>query len=183
MNSTLIQSTFTYFAKFPLLAGVLKNFNKTTGTTGYNTLLAAITALTPNSLITNLNDYIFGADIISVAKRIEPLTGIYLYIDYGNIYDTLLEPMKTEQAEFTIAVTIARKTQPDDLDPVEQLLLSDTTLGMLTELKDIARADAKTNHFLKYLNFPTDITPWFAADLFNSVGWTMTFKIKGIHLI
>jgi hypothetical protein len=185
MNATLIQDTFIYFAKFPLKAGVLKNFTKDASIvlTGYGTLKAAINDLIPHSLISGLDDYIFGSDLMAVIKRVEQVSGIYLFVDYGNLYDALLEPMKTEQGEFTIGVTVARKSQPDDLDPIEQVLMSDVTLGMITQLKDLARIEAKTSPFLKQLTFPVDITPWFAADLFNSVGWTMTFRIKGIHLI
>jgi len=185
MNATLIKDTFTYFAKFPLKAGVLKNFSKNISSyfTGYDTFKAAITALTPHSLITNLDEYIFGSDLMSVTKRVEHVNGIYLFVDFGNIYDTLLEPMKTEQGEFTIAVTVARKTPADDLDSIEQILLSDITLAMITTLKDLARIDTKTSPFLKHLTLPLDITPWFARDLFNSTGWTITFKVKGIHLV
>jgi hypothetical protein len=185
MNASLIKDCFTYFAKYPLKAGVLNNFTKSSSEyfSGYDTLLAAITALTPHSLITNLNEYIFGSDLVSVIKRVEHCDGIYLFVDYGNIYDNLLEPMKTEQGEFTIAIIVARKTQPDDIDAVEQVLLSDITLAMISSLKDTAKVDANSNHFLKYLTFPTDLSPFFARDLFNSVGWTMTFRTKGFHLI
>lgn len=185
MNATLIQDIFKYFAKFPLMAGVLKNFNRPASdpADAYDTFKAAIAAITPNSLITDLNDYIFGVDIMSVKKRVEAINGIYLFVDYGNIYDTLLEPMKTEQGEFNISVTIARKTQPDDKDQIEQILLADKTLGMITELKDTAKYDANRNHFLKNLTFPAEISPLFVPDLFNSVGWTMTFRIKGAHLV
>ena len=185
MNASLIQDTFKYFAKYPVLNGVLKNFQRTAAdpADAYDTFKATIAALTPNSLISGLQDYIFGADILAIQKRIENTTGIYLYIDYGNISDTLMEPMKTEIGTFTIGVTIAKKSQPDDLDPVQQLLIADATMAMLSQLKDIAKADAHTNKFLKNLTFPLDITPWFAPDFFNSIGWTMTFQTRGVHLI
>jgi len=185
MTTTLIQDTFKYFAKYPLMSGVLKNFNKPVSdpVTAYDTFKASIAEITPNSLITDLNDYIFGVDIISLKKRVEAIDGIYLFIDYGNIYDTLIEPMKTEQGEFNIAVTIAKKTQPDDKDQIEQVLLADKTLGMITQLKDTAKYDANRNHFLKYLTFPTEISSLFMPDISNSVGWTMTFRIKGAHLV
>lgn len=185
MTTSLIQDCFTYFAKFPLKAGVLKNFTKDSSVyfSGYDTLKTAINNLATHSLIANLNEYIFGSDLAAVVKRVEHCDGIYLFVDYGNIYDTILEPMKTEQGEFVIAVTIARKTQPDDIDDVERVLLSDITLGMISQLKDTAKSDAKTNHFLKYLTFPADLSPFFARDLFNSVGWTMTFKVMGYSLI
>lgn len=185
MKATLIRDTFTYFARFPQLAGVLKNFQRAAKDPAddYDTFRASITSLDPHSLISGLTDYVFGDDVLSIHKRIENISGIYLYVDYGNINDTLLEPMKTEQGEFTIAVTIAKKTQPDDLDPVQQIIIADTTMAMLSRLKDIAKAEANHNRFLKNLTFPLDIIPWFAPALFNSLGWTMTFKVRGVHLI
>jgi hypothetical protein len=184
MNATLIQDTFKYFAKYPLKAGVMKNFGKESSTyfTGYDTLKTAVNALNPHSLIPNLDEYIFGSDLSIVSRRIEAISGIYLFVDFGNIYDTLLEPMKTEVGEFTIAVTIARKIPSSDLDSIEHILLSDITLGMITQLKDLAKAD-RSNIYLKNLTFPNDITPWFARDLWNSTGWTMTFKTRGAHLV
>jgi hypothetical protein len=184
MNATLIQDTFKYFAKYPLKAGVMKNFTKASSTyfTGYDTLKTAVNALDPHSLISNLDEYIFGSDLLTVSKRIEQVNGIYLFVDFGNIYDSLLEPMKTEVGEFTIAVTVARKTPSQDLDSIEQILLSDITLGMITQLKDMAKAD-RSNIYLKNLTFPADISPWFVPELFNSTGWTMTFKTRATHLI
>lgn len=180
----LIQDTFKYFAKFPLKAGVMKNFSKDSSLfTGYDTLKTTMTALTPHSLITNLDEYVFGNDLMSVTKRIEQINGIYLFVDYGNVYDYLIEPQKTEQAEFVISVTIARKTVAGDLDTIDKILLSDVTLGMISALKNIAHYDANHTIFLKNLTFPVDISPWFAQDLFNSTGWTMLFKMKGVHLV
>jgi hypothetical protein len=181
---TLIQDTFKYFAKFPLKAGVMKNFTKDSSLlSGYDTLKAAVSALTPHSLITNLDEYVFGSDLMTVTKRIEQINGIYLFVDFGNIYDSLIEPMKTEQAEFVISITIARKTTTGDQDSIDMILLSDITLSMLCALKDIAKSDANHSVFLKHLTFPVDISPWFASDLFNSTGWTMTFKTRGAGLI
>jgi hypothetical protein len=185
MNADLLKTIFTYFAKFPEKAGVLKNFTKGTSGlyAGYDTLKSDITALAPHSLVPGITDFVFGSDMTSVIKRIEQISGIYLFVDYGNIYDYLLEPMKSETGEFVIAITVARKIQPDDIDAIEQLLLGDITLGMLTQIKDLARQDSNQNIFLKYLTFPNDFSPWFARDLFNSTGWTMTFKVKGAQLV
>lgn len=185
MNATLLQDTFKYFAKYPLMEGVMKNFQRSAASPAdaYDIYKASIAAISPNSLISGLTDYIFGADIMAVRQRIESTTGYYLFIDYGNIYSSELEPMKTQQEEFVISITIAKKSQPDDIDPVQEMIIADTTMSMLSQLKDLVKADAKTNHFLKYLTFPADITPWFAPDLFNSIGWTMTFKVTGYSMI
>ncbi len=185
MTSTLIRDTFTYFARFPALAGVLKNFTKDTSGSyaGYDILKTVITALSPNSLIVGLDDYVFGADIFSIKKRIEQFSGIYLFIDYGNISDSLQEPYRTEQADFVIAVTVARKIHLNDIDQIEQVLLADKTLAMISEIKDITKADKRSSAFTQQMIFPAEISPWFAADLFDSTGWTMSFRIRGVHLI
>ncbi len=138
MNATLIRDTFTYFAKFPFLAGVVKNFNKDNSGyfTGYDTLKTTISVLDTHSIIPGLDDYVFGVDENIVKKRIEQINSIYLFVDYGNISSGLIEPQKTEQGEFIIAVTVARKTPPDDFDPVESILLADKTLEIITTIKD-----------------------------------------------
>ena len=185
MNATLIADTFAYFAKYPLLAGVLKNFVKNSSPyfTGYDTLKQTATNLTPNSIIPGITDYVFGVDENIVKNRIEQINGIYLFVDYGNLNSSLTEPQKTEVGELIIAVTVARKTPPNDLDSIESILLADKTLEYITTIKDTMKHESQRSIFLKNMVFPVDISPWFARELFNSCGWTMSFRKRGVHLI
>lgn len=194
MNATLIRDTFKYFAKFPLLAGVQSNFNKSDssyfpplegagGGGSYATLKAEIAALTTHSLIPGITDYVFGVDETVVKKRIEQINGIYLFVDYGNISDMLSGEPKVETGELIIAVTVARKTPLDGFDTIESLLLADKTLEYISTIKDTMKTDSKSVAYVKPMTFPAEISPWFARELFNSCGWTMTFRKKGVHLI
>ena len=41
----------------------------------------------------------------------------------------------------------------------------------------------KSDSFINRLQFPNEITPFFARELSNSYGWTLMFKMEGIDMI
>ena len=185
MNSTLMRDTFAYFAKFPLLSGVKKNFTKTSSGTfiDYAAFKARIDGLSENSLLADITDYIFGVDENIIKKRIQDINGIFLFIDYGNLITDRQPPLQIENNEFQVAVTVARPIKADQIDPIEAVLSAEQTLTLITSIKDRMWTDSKSNYLLKQITFPAEITPWFARDLSDSSGWSMLFSKKGVQFI
>ena len=185
MNSTLMRDTFEYFARFPLLAGVKKNFTKTDSATftGYAAFKAIIDGLSPHSMLTDITDYIFGVDENIVRKRIQDVSGIFLFVDYGNVVTDRQAPLMIENNEFQIAITVARPIKADQIDPIEAVLSAEQTLTLITTIKDQMWTDSRSNYLLKQITFPAEITPWFARDLSDSSGWSMLFSKRGIQFI
>jgi len=181
---SLLRDAFVYYAKFPLKDGVLRNFNKTTSTivSGYDMLKAEITALTTHSLVPEIVDYVVGIDEKTVKARISAIKGIYMFLDYGAI-PVSRDEINREYAEFLLALNIARPLNPDKTDYAEEILLGDEMLAIMLQVRDIMKADQRENPFVKQLDFPHEITPFFASELSNSVGWTMIFKTKGLGLL
>jgi len=186
IENTLLQQTFTYFAKYPLLAGVQKAFNRGTGNSGfsgYDAFKAAIDALDPNSELPTIEDYIFGVDEETIKKQIENVDGPYLFVDYGNITTDRDPVQKSESGDILIAVTVARPIKPQAMDMAETVLLGDEMLSLISTIKYQMRKDSTCKPFLKELTFPVEITPFFMREASNSIGWTMIFKKAGVRIV
>jgi len=181
---SLLADSFKYYAKFPQKDGVLRNFNRADSTivTGYSALKAEITALTIHSLIPDIVDFVVGIDQTTIQKRIKNISGIYMFLDYGAIAISK-DDIQREYTEFLLALNIARPVDPEKTDYVEEILLGDIMLSYMLQVRDIMKADQLEDPFVKQLDFPHEITPFFAADLSNSAGWTMIFKKKGLGLL
>lgn len=173
-----------YFAKFPLKAGTLKMFNKTSSETfsGYAALLAQFSQITPHSLITGLNDYVFGLDEASISRCISNVDGSYLFIDYGHITSDR-DNYDRQNDKILLALTVATPLKQDSMDAVEQMMMAQRNLDMLLEIRDIMKADSRCNPFVQQLTFPHEITPFFSRELSDSSGWTMVFQKAGIGLV
>jgi hypothetical protein len=174
---TTLQDIFTYFAKFPQKAGVLELFNRSASDhfPAYASLKTGISALDPHSLIPGIQDYVFGIDEQSIKKRIEEISGTYLFVDYGNIASQE-DNLKRRTDEILIAITVATPLHINALDMVEQVLLADQALDYLLQIMAIMRQDSRCSPFVKQLTFPVEITPFLARELSDSTGWTMVVK-------
>lgn len=185
INITLLKETFLYFAKFPALAGVQRNFNISEGNSdfsGYDTFLNEVSNLATHSLIPGIVEYVFGVDELLVKKRIEDITGVYLFVDYGNI-TTVKNDIGNRLSEFVVAVTVARPIKQDDMDFSESVLLGDLMLSYLATIKEQMETDSPLCKAVREITFPVEITPWFSRELFNSTGWTMLFTKTGTNLV
>ena len=178
---TTLQDIFTYFAKFPQKAGVLELFNRSVSDhfPAYATLKTGITALDPHSLIPGIQDYVSGIDEQSIKKRIEEISGTYLFVDYGNIASQE-DHLKRRTDEILIAITVATPLHINALDMVEQVLLADQALDYLLQIMAIMRQDSRCSPFVKQLTFPVEITPFLARELSDSTGWTMVVRKSSI---
>lgn len=171
---SLIQDVFTYFAKFPLKEGVLKNFNKAESYYGdYPTFKDSITNMVIHFLVPTIKEFVFGVDESVVRKRIGEVSGMYLFVDYGNIQYSQ-DHLKRNISEFHLAITVAIPIDPENIDYAEQVLVPDYCHAALQEIKNHMQAD--NTPFVKQLEFPNEMTPFVARELHNSVGWTLIFR-------
>lgn len=186
MDITLLQDTFKYFAKFPLMSGVNKNFNVTSSNrfgTDYTDFQNEISTLEETELIPDIEDYIFGVDEDMVKRRVQDVTGIYLFIDYGAINKNLETTANVEMDSLVMAVTVAFPVNENELDAVETMLMHQQTLNYISQIKNKMKEDSKKTRLVDKITFPVEITPWFARELMNSSGWTMQLSYKGPGLV
>lgn len=181
---SLINDMITYFAQFPLKAGVLKNFNrKVSELPEYEALKTQLTNLDPHSLLPDIKDFVIGVNEGVVAKTIGDIKDIYLFVDYGSI-DVDRDDLYRENGTFNIAVTVAVPYFKNELDCMEDMILAERTLKLMQDIRNKMIADQKQQcPYVKNISFPHEITPWYSREFHNSTGWTMVFQKTGIELI
>lgn len=185
MDITLLQDAFKYFAKFPLMSGVQKNFNVSVSSnfgSEYDSFRSEVDSLSEKELVPGIEDYVFGVNEDLVKRRVQDIHGIYLFVDYGAISLTYETDAMVETDDWKIAITVAYPVDESTMDAVEVMLMHQLSLDYLKKIKDIMITDNKKSRFVKQLSFPADINPWFARELMGSYGWSMLFSKKGVGL-
>lgn len=174
---SIISDLFVLFAKYPTFEGVLDNFRTTQSRS--SALKARVEAMPEKSMLPQIIDYVFATSEKNVQKRIADFRGIYLFADYGNVTRDITT-LKVKSDEIEIAITIAKPLNLDSVDPVEEVILSDELFTIAIAVQN----DINTNksHLFK-ISDNRQLTPFFAAELNNSVGWTMLFSLKGTSIL
>lgn len=169
----IIQDLFLYFAKFPSKAGV-----KSMATMGgsempeYQQLMDALDDLPDESLVPEIEHYVYGQSIDDLKGRLDKLIGSWLYADYGEI--TTQDDNGSLKVVQRLAVTVAMRIR-SNADMIERMIASDRTIGMLTKVQAhiIADCDSGQLEWLARGEFrKTEIVPFVASEL-NSYGWTL----------
>jgi len=65
----------------------------------------------------------------------------------------------------------------------ETLLLQDDLLNTTRRVREIMLTDSKNHPWIKQLDFPHRISPWYARELCNATGFSMMFSKSGIDMI
>ena len=169
----IIQDLFLYFARFPKKTGV-----KAMATMGssempeYATLMDALDALPTESLVPDIDHYVYGQSIDDLKIRLDKLIGTWLYADYGEI--TSMDDKGSMEVTLRIAVTVAMRLR-SNADMLERMIASDRTLGFLSQVQARIMADAD-NGLLDWLSRDslrkTETIPFVASEL-GSYGWTL----------
>lgn len=177
----LLHDALKYFAKFPIRPAVLEMFNKGISLLpAYADLKAEIENFPPgvHSLFPEIQGFIFDVTEETVIEKINNLSGIFMFVDYGDARTELFGPAKIRQHFFTLALTIAQRVIPADYDNIERLIISDEMYTLLHWVVAVMEKDS--NPFCKRIAFPTTATPEVARVNFQAIGWTMKFEIKTI---
>lgn len=186
MDIKLLQDTFLYFAKFPSIDGVNRNFNVTTSRsfgTEYSDFRTEIENMTEQELIPGIQDYVFGVDEDMIKRRLNDIKGTYLFVDYGKVDIDQETNALVEMNNFLLSVTVAYPVKENELDAVEMMLMHQQTLNYISQIKNKMVADKKKSALVKDITFPVEIMPWRVRELMGSIGWSMQFSKQGVGLI
>lgn len=173
----MILNLFSYFAKYPAKAGVLSMFaNGDSERPQYNALQQKIFTYPDESLIPDIQHFVFGQSFDSVKTRIDRLSGTYLFIDFGE-FTSSRNNRNTIQDTQKLAATIAMKLS-DSSDLIEEAIASEITLNLLNTLRAHLLSDSEQGS-VPWLNRSEisqhDIVPFVAKEL-KSIGWTIIFN-------
>lgn len=172
---------FIYFAKYPDYEGVINNFKLTNASEEYLQFKESVESMDSRSLLPEIKDYVFSVSDAAIKTKIETLRDCFLFVDYGAILSTTNQ-LNVKDDIMDMAITIARTNNGTGIDPIEELVKVDKMLNLIKRIRNDMRNDSEDS-FVKMIQFPADIVPYFSAELYNSYGWTLIFKIKGVNFI
>ena len=178
----VLLDTLLYFAQFPDRQGVLSMF--TNGSSSrfaeYGSLMEAISALPPARL-PEVEGFVFGQSFDHVKRRIDSLTGSYLFVDFGEFHSDRT-PRNSITDTQQMAATVAMKLS-DAADLPEVAIATDRTLALTARLRRMLIEDASDDRlaWMEEISQQHDITP-FVSPEFKSIGWTLTFTVTAADL-
>ena len=169
----IIQDMFLYFARFPKKDGVKSMATMgSSDMTEYAQIMTALDVLPSESLVPDIDYYVYGQSIDDLKSRLDKLFGTWLYADYGEI--TSKDDKGSMDVTLRIAVTVAMRLR-SNADMLERMIASDRTLGFLSQVQARIMADAD-NGLLDWLSRDslrkTETIPFVASEL-GSYGWTL----------
>ncbi len=182
-NPYFLREALLYFAKYPEKTGLLKSLFRIGSTTvsGYDQLKTDITNAA-EELVPGIVNFLFSANEDKLKEGIEDTKGVFMLLDYGQISSSK-DDRKRQNDQFELGIIIARKMKPESYDMAETLLLMDEMLNLLREVRQQMITDSKCSPFVKQLDFSQRIDPWYARELSNATGWSMSFTKTGIDLL
>lgn len=167
---TIITDIFTYFSKFATQKAVLDNFFRG-NESSYNALKAQFE--THNSVM-EFPSYIFGHDKDQLYKRINSVTGSFLFVEYSQINNT--KGIATNHG-VSLTVLAGRKVDTKTIDGIDIAIIMD---GCLDQLKQICAhiLNDKKERLTRIIVDQSNITPYDTVDLSGSVGWSIDMRLE-----
>ncbi|WP_455601505.1 hypothetical protein [Bacteroides rodentium] len=177
----MILDLLKYFARFPKKEGVISMFaNGSSDFVQYAELIGYVRNL-PKPVMPGLENLVFGQSYEYVKRRVDNITGNYLFVDFGEFtssrdtHNSILDSQK-------LAATIAMKVS-DSADMVETAIASEITLSLLAELRKRLILDSRSEDlpWLDKISAGHDIIPFVSSE-FKSIGWTLMFSSTATDL-
>lgn len=177
----MILDLLKYFARFPKKEGVISMFaNGSSDFVQYAELIGYVRNL-PEPVMPGLKNLVFGQSYEYVKRRVDNITGNYLFVDFGEFtssrdtHNSILDSQK-------LAATIAMKVS-DSADMVETAIASEITLSLLAELRKRLIIDSRSEDlpWLDKISAGHDIIPFVSSE-FKSIGWTLMFSSAATDL-
>lgn len=184
MSTTVMTNIIKYFGKFPDKAGVLKCFNRDPEKyPGYDDLKDYFTNL-PAGLIPDISDFVFGSDMNVIANRIQGFKDFFLFVEYGEINATAPDNFQNRKTDLLLAITIAHQNNINDLDNIEDIMLTDQCLDLLLQIKNIMLDDdSETCIFEDLLQSDIKIQQLDPVRFYNNLGYVMSIRKNDYLLI
>lgn len=177
----MILDLLKYFARFPKKEGVISMFaNGSSDFVQYAELIGYVRNL-PEPVMPGLENLVFGQSYEYVKRRVDNITGNYLFVDFGEFtssrdtHNSILDSQK-------LAATIAMKVS-DSADMIETAIASEITLSLLAELRKRLILDSRSEDlpWLDKISAGHDIIPFVSSE-FKSMGWTLMFSSTATDL-
>ena len=177
--NNILTELFIYYARFPKREGILPLFNVgESAIPGYTDMLAIINEMQDHSL-TEIQNYIFGANIEAIKARVKniPAGSDFLFVDFGEI-DCDIDTRNRNTDSTSLAITVAYRVKSFSADLIEQALAFSHTLDDLTFIRNKMIVDQREHPWLKSISNKHTFVPFIAPEM-SCIGWTMMFNREG----
>lgn len=181
----MISNIITYFAKYPLRDGVLKNFSRKTpsGDAEYDSVRSEITALPP-ALLPGIKDYVFSTNIDVLGEKIRNIKDYFLLVEYGTIQVGRPSDAGNRESELALAITVGCPYNKAATDIIDETIIMDTCLNYLVQIaRQMIEDNDTTCPFLQWVKGSINIQPVEPVLFFGCLGWTMTVNKLENNLI
>lgn len=177
MTTELIYNIYKYFAKFPKLNSVLVNFDRADPEyTRYDTLKTEIENLAEDSLIPELENYIFGNDEASISKRLRGIDGKFLFIEYSDISSNLFTNATTKNL-FRLRIIVAENSNNTNRDEIELMIANQENLYIIQQI--VKKMLIDKDDYCNSINFPENdfrIIPVEPTAFYENLGWMLEIQ-------
>lgn len=177
--NNLLIDIFLYFARFPKREGLFSMFNKGMSLVpGYSELQQALNDMSVHS-ITDIPNYIFGANFESVAMRVNNIESgkDFLFVDFGEI-DCNVDRSNRNTDSARLAITVAYRIKSFSADLIEQTLYFTHALSKLIEIRNRMIQDQREHPWLKDISNDHTFLPFVSKEM-TSIGWSLMFNRDG----
>lgn len=183
LHPNILKEACLYFAKYPLLSGVIESlFKSGKNMAGYSDFKNDIAALEVNSLVPGILNFLFSSNEDKLKSSIEDTKGPFMLLDYGQL-SCSQDSVKRLNDEFELGIIIARKLDPKNYDMAEIILMSDELLNFTRIVRNQMIEDSFDHPFVKQISFPHRIMPWYARELAHATGFSLMFNKTGIDMV
>jgi len=174
-----------YFARYPLLEGVVKNFAREDDTIpGYADLKAYISAMDPNSLIPELTDFVVYTNDKKLAESIAGIDGYFLLVEPGGIGGGPMNEVRVRDSKMTVQLTIASHWTGSEMDSMGEMLQSSRAFEIMTTLINFLKKDDRENcPVQRWLDNPFQLDPIDPFWLCESIGWQLVINVNYMNLL
>lgn len=169
----MIIDIFLNFAKYVQKDGVLKLFTARNSIlqNEYLTLKSAVENLEHETTAEKIPHFMFGISREIVAEFVKSIKGRFLYVEYGQV--TNIKPNTAITDSIQLAVTIAEPFNHKDRNIIEEAIISNNSLSILTEIIDNLKFRQNEYCLMRELvGYPINIIPIDSTEFFGCVGWT-----------
>lgn len=126
----------------------------------------------PEPVLPGIQSLVFGQSLEAVKRRVDKLSGTYLFVDFGE-FDSDRNSNNSIEDTQRLAITVATKVT-NSADIVEEALISDTALDLLNHVRAYMLSHKNKEPWLDMLSRKHSIVPFESKEL-NSIGWTLMF--------
>lgn len=178
IHTQTISELITYFARFIPLDVRKEIFRQPAASRPpfYDELKADIMAVPSGMAFPEIDSFIVSINDKFVADRVRNSKRHLLFLEYGTIKIT--SPNTVVCNETALSLSVACALSETNADMITEALRMQRNLEIINIILQDMKRETDRCPVVKYINFPTDLTPLDPTLFFGHAGWSASFTRK-----